>query len=206
MNTRRTFISATLCTLTLAPAGAQAKSSTAIELTVASDTAGATLSTAQHVALTTIDTSRFRVTRSPSRAAVTLRYPKTHPCATTTVRLTVVPSADPLQAVRAMQPDAFEEGAVLHPPAGQGLLAAGTPTIFAAWRQRDNIVNSDKLVTTAVSARKLRVYTKGASTGRDALRVVTISGKTTRTASACAGASSFTLGPEVAALAQTLAR
>ncbi|MCW2993336.1 MAG: hypothetical protein JWQ18_831 [Conexibacter sp.] len=204
MKMRRTLITMALCALV--PATAQAKSSSTVELTAASDTAGAALSTTQHVALTTIDASRFSITRTPSHTAVTLRYPRAHPCATTTVRLTVVPSADPLQAVRAMQPDAFEEGTVLHPPAGQGLLAAGTPTTFAAWRQRDNIANNDQLVTTAVSARKLRVYTKGASTGRDALRVVTISGKTTRTASTCAGASSFTLGPGIDALAQTQAR
>jgi hypothetical protein len=148
---------------------------------------------AKRVSLGLLNPQSFRVIRRSSASSVTLGWPAAHPCAVTTLHLSILPTAtDADAATRALVPVADQQGTATR----LGTLnAAGTrPSYVGAWRAKSDIVDSRSLRVQAVAATPL-LTTYGESVG--GLLQLRLDGRTTPGNNRCSGPNVFQLGPNL---------
>jgi hypothetical protein len=152
-------------------------------------------------------TDDFQLIKRPSRASITLGYPKTErvtrhgrrvtvnakPCAIVTYRLSIAPgSSDPLTVVRSAVPDAGIEGTERFVKIGETVDTTGP--VRRAWRIASSIDKAGLLSSHGQSVEQLRPQDPFGPPV-DALRTITFSARMLRIGEACGGANSYTLGP-----------
>jgi hypothetical protein len=148
---------------------------------------------AKRVALGLLSPPSFRVIRRSSASSVTLGWPAARPCAVTTLRLSILPTAtDADAATRALVPVADQQGTA----ARLGTLTtAGTRSSYVgAWRARSDIVEGRSLRVRAVAATPL-LTRYGQSVG--GLLQLRLDGHTVAGQNRCSGPNVFQLGPNL---------
>lgn len=134
----------------------------------------------------------FRVVRQPSASSLTLGWPAAQPCAFTTFRLSILPSAsDADAATQAVVPVAEGQGtsAWLGGTTGD----ATRPVLRGAWRVHSEIVTNDRLTVSAAAAWPLTERYAHPVGGLVQLRAQARTVPRGR----CRGTNQFTVGPNV---------
>lgn len=198
---RSIFIALLTAIGAVAPAtAATPSSSTSTPVLRASGTNGQGASVSVRLALQIPSLSSFERVRSTSNT-LTLGYPKTRtvrshtgkryrlgPCATTTFKLSIVAGDDPLALVRQQLPTAQTEAAIRSSSDAAGVSA--TSPISGAWRSFSTIERSFYLHYEGRATHVLPGST-------DAIRVLTMTARTTHVRLPCSSASTLTNGPNL---------
>jgi hypothetical protein len=148
---------------------------------------------AKRVELRLLDPHAFRVSGRASASSVTLGWPAAHPCALTTLRLTLLPDQSDAAAVaEAVVPTADATGTANR--IGKVALDGTRPAFAGVWRQRSESVQSSILRVHAVAATPLLDRYGDPAGGLLELR---LDAHTIRGNNRCSGPNVFRIGPNL---------